>query len=555
MSTKLPISIDPEAPIQSVSEENLNMKQLREGMKEILAQRNTGAGDPVMDMTSSAPSNDSLSVTARSETPSEPGKSGASWRAEESTKGQPRNRSKVKDSTLNRHNQEVVASLPRLRGSNKTEFYKDAVRQDAARFLRAITLLFRFGDIFQGRSMQQITSRLIEEGDMNKLGGLGQVVEMGIQAGYLATNATDGHPGHKATKAGSALISRVPKTQRLSLGGANDLLEQQLSESYQKLCPTSRSDLDRQRVVKDVQRHLDREFRSVGFLVEVFGSSGNGLYFPGSDLDLCAYYSTMPPARTIAIQQLGASLRRASWCSDVFTVAHAKIPVIKLVHATSGLKVDISIENTIAIENTRLMALYMNLDARIKPLAFALKVWCKSRAISHPEEGTLSSYSWTLMLIHYLQRTEPPLLPNLQENTSSLEPFSHTYNGSVIDCYYDETPSFRSVSKAKVSDLFAGFFHYYATEFDFDTHVINIAPAFSKSSGSSVEVNKLMKVKKGRADWERKSIAIQDPFIDDRNTAVGCSPILAEWIFDEIRRAAAILSEGGSFADVVNFIK
>lgn len=553
MSSKITQTDSSDPVAQPVPGDHLNMEQLREGMKEIMAQRNTGAGEPRTDVTSSTLANDSASI-ADSVTPSETDSTNPSWRDEAVKKGKSRNRS-PKKTLLNRHNQEVVNTLPRLQGKNKTEFYKDAVRQDAAKFLRTMTLLFRFGDVFQGRSYQQITSRLIEEGDVNKLGGLAQVLEMGVQAGFLQISGNGEQAVLKATQAGRTLISSVPTGQNSPPYLGNELLEQQLVESYQKLCPTSKSDLERQRVVKDVQRHLDREFRSIGFLVELFGSSGSGLYFPGSDIDLCAYYSTMPPVRTIAIQQLGASLRRATWCSNVFTVAHAKIPVIKLVHAVSGLKVDISIENTIAIENTRLMALYMNLDDRVKPLAFALKVWCKSRAISHPEEGTLSSYSWTLMLIHYLQRTQPPILPNLQENTANLEPFSHTYNGSVIDCYYDETPSFKSDSKLKVSDLLAGFFHYYAKVFDFDTQVVNIAPIFSDSSSSSRELEILTKKQKGRADWERKSIAIQDPFIDDRNTAVGCSPILAEWIFDEIHRASTIASEGGSFADIVNFIK
>lgn len=457
---------------------------------------------------------------------------------------------------LSPHNAEVVAALSRVNNRTKTDFFKDDIRKDAMRLMRATTLLMRFRDIFAGRSYEQITSRLLEEGDVEILGGFEQFLEMAVQAGYLVVKKKKGQSGHVATAAGAALIQ--PFTA-ISTTRANrkdlDLLEEQLLENYARLRPTKESDRLRARIVKDIQRHLDYEYPTVGFLVELFGSGGNGLYFPGSDSDICAYYSTIPPIRTVDIRQLAKTLYRARWCRNVLCIAHAKVPVIKMIHSSTGLPVDISIENTIAIENTRLIRLYMILDARVKPLAFALKVWCKARCISHPEEGSLSSYSWTLMLIHYLQRTSPPVLPNLQPRDGDFEAFNHSYNGRLIECLYDENPTFQSSNTSMVSELFVGFFNYYAS-FDYDALVINLKPEFhpsSSSSGDWDEIAPLRKAEKGRADWERKSIAIEDPFIDDRNTAVGCSTHLASWTIDEIQRASRILRSGGSFADIVGF--
>ena len=54
------------------------------------------------------------------------------------------------------------------------------------------------------------------------------------------------------------------------------------------------------------------------------------------------------------------------------------------------------------------------MDARLAPLGVCLKKWAKSHGVNDASQGTVSSYAWIVMLIHYLQRTTPPVLPNLQ---------------------------------------------------------------------------------------------------------------------------------------------
>lgn len=444
---------------------------------------------------------------------------------------------------LSSYNRDIVAKLESLRKQKKTDFPKDRIRRDAMHFLRAVTLMMRFRESFPGRSYESIIDMVKKEQTLSLFGGLDQFLEMCVQAGYLHLIVRDAERGHAATTQGASLIKAVKYVRHETQH--NELLEQQLLENYNSLRPTKESDKTRRRIVGDIQKHLDDRFPEAGFLVEMFGSGGNGLYFPGSDLDVCAFYTSVPPRQVIDIRQLAKTLYRARWCKDVVCIGHAKIPVIKLRHSATELPVDISLENTIAIENTKLIQLYMNLDTRTKAIAFALKVWCKSRAISHPEDGTLSSYSWTLLLIHYLQRTSPPVLPNLQPS-DELEPFYHSYNGELIACQYIEDPEWEVQDKEPLNILFCGFFDYYST-FDFDEHVVNLKPVFEPD-----EVP-ILKTTKGTNDWLSKAINIEDPFIEDRNTAVGCSKLLATWTVDEIRRASRILSEGGTFADIVGF--
>lgn len=71
--------------------------------------------------------------------------------------------------------------------------------------------------------------------------------------------------------------------------------------------------------------------------------------------------------------------------------------------ATTGLECDVAFNNVLAIRNTQLLALYNEVDPRVKILAYLIKYWAKRRDINCPGEGTLSSYGYILCLIQFLQ--------------------------------------------------------------------------------------------------------------------------------------------------------
>eukprot|EP00971_Amphidinium_carterae_P318672 6334332-Amphidinium_carterae.1 len=74
---------------------------------------------------------------------------------------------------------------------------------------------------------------------------------------------------------------------------------------------------------------------------------------------------------------------------------------------------DISFFNEVAYYNSRLLRCYAEFDKRAMGLGLLIKHWAKRRKINSPfHNGTLSSYSYTLMVVHYLQRCN--ILPNLQ---------------------------------------------------------------------------------------------------------------------------------------------
>lgn len=56
------------------------------------------------------------------------------------------------------------------------------------------------------------------------------------------------------------------------------------------------------------------------------------------------------------------------------------------------------------------------IDPRLRILVLLIKVWAKQRNINNPYRGTLSSYGFVLLVIHFLSQVkQPPVLPNLQQ--------------------------------------------------------------------------------------------------------------------------------------------
>ena len=154
----------------------------------------------------------------------------------------------------------------------------------------------------------------------------------------------------------------------------------------------------------------------VGTKLLLFGSSSNGFGAPDSDLDMCLALPdgaklADPPA---AMGRLAEDLEAAGML-EVSARLTARIPIVMFTDGMTKMECDISMQNPLAVLNTGLLATYARCDDRVRQLAYAVKRWSKARAINSPSDGTLSSYGWILMLLHYLQRTSGyPIVPYLQ---------------------------------------------------------------------------------------------------------------------------------------------
>ncbi|KAI5923621.1 hypothetical protein F4810DRAFT_701091 [Camillea tinctor] len=137
-----------------------------------------------------------------------------------------------------------------------------------------------------------------------------------------------------------------------------------------------------------------------------------------------------------------------------------------------GVQCDINFSADLALQNTLLLRCYSYTDPRVKPLVLFVKHWAKARGINTPYRGTLSSYGYVLMMLHYLVNVaEPFVCPNLQ-HLAPTEPAIEgvtTFKGHVVRFWRDEKEIQRLAHENRLNQngetlgsLLRGFFEYYA---------------------------------------------------------------------------------------------
>lgn len=228
-----------------------------------------------------------------------------------------------------------------------------------------------------------------------------------------------------------------------------------------------------------------------------------------------------------------------------------------------GVLCDINFSNELAVHNTRLLRFYSLCDARVRLMVLVVKTWAQRRKINSPYSGTLGSYGYVLMVLHFLMNVaSPPVIPNLQ-SPAAFKITKRPLVGQWDVSFFDEAEYINIArSEGRISQnndplgvLLRNFFHYYAHQgphvvangFNWSRHVISIrmpggillkedkgwTAAKTTLSEDNVEVR------------QRYIFAIEDPFELDHNVArtVTHNGIVA--IRDEFRLAWKILTMVG----------
>ncbi|KPM40097.1 hypothetical protein AK830_g6482 [Neonectria ditissima] len=144
----------------------------------------------------------------------------------------------------------------------------------------------------------------------------------------------------------------------------------------------------------------------------------------------------------------------------------------------TGVQCDINFSAHLALQNTLLLRCYSHTDPRVRPMVLFVKHWAKVRGINSGYRGTLSSYGYVLMVLHYLVNVAQPFVcPNLQQlapkpppnlSPAELEKVT-TCRGFNIQFWRNEDEIIRLAhgnqlngNIESVGHLLRGFFEYYA---------------------------------------------------------------------------------------------
>uniref|UniRef100_UPI001EAED90F terminal uridylyltransferase 7-like n=1 Tax=Oncorhynchus gorbuscha TaxID=8017 RepID=UPI001EAED90F len=260
-----------------------------------------------------------------------------------------------------------------------------------------------------------------------------------------------------------------------------------------------------------------------GARLRLFGSSKNGFGFKQSDLDICMVLDGQETAEGLdcisIIESLARLLRKHPGLRNILPITTAKVPIVKFYHARTGLEGDISLYNTLALHNTRLLACDAAIDPRVKMLCYVTKVFAKLCDIGDASRGSLSSYGFTLMVLFYLQQRNPPVIPVLQEIYDEEKKPEILVDGWNVYFYddLDKLPErWQQKNLESVGALWLGLLQFYTETFDFREHVISI-----RQRAALTTFNK---------QWTSKYIVIEDPFDLNHNLGAGLSRRMTNFI-------------------------
>ncbi|KAF9365421.1 hypothetical protein BGX34_010048 [Mortierella sp. NVP85] len=253
-------------------------------------------------------------------------------------------------------------------------------------------------------------------------------------------------------------------------------------------------------LMKRIQDQLNECYRGSRIIIQLFGSFANGLSSNTSDVDLVF----QDGSKKVTIWSLSKALKCRGY-RDVQTIAHAKVPIVRFTDPVLNMPCDMSLNEDLGVENSRLINTYQAIDHRFRVVWFTLKQIAKTHGIMSSRNGYLSSYALTLMLITYFQSMDPPILPKLQQQKSMVPKFIGRH-----DCSFDHNWSNyqRSALRNEDSsaDLLLAFLSYFGYEYDYEDWEMNPRLGVIRERPRQVGA------------WH---IAIMDPFIVERNVASG----------------------------------
>lgn len=105
------------------------------------------------------------------------------------------------------------------------------------------------------------------------------------------------------------------------------------------------------------------------------------------------------------VYRIGDILRKNGY-SHVQVIPFARVPVVKCRDRVGALDIDLVIDKRIATYNSDLIKDYMRADesGKVKKVALLLKALVKAHNMGDARAGSLSSYSWVVLLLHTFLR-------------------------------------------------------------------------------------------------------------------------------------------------------
>jgi len=291
-------------------------------------------------------------------------------------------------------------------------------------------------------------------------------------------------------------------------------------------------------VVLELVRDVARRVLDPSADIQMFGSAASGLCERGSDIDatlmvdfaiLNKRFHGVFRAPSVVGHGEARSLCSEAVCAIAKYIESnngtglaveglingAKVPIVVL--SSFGRQIiDVSINNVLPTFNTRLLAAYAKQDKRVVALVLCVKRWAKMAQVSDAKMGNLSSYSWSILCIYYLQQAG--VVTCMQQGPEQ-QLYHCPSTGKKFDVGFSLTHAKEENKKNKtVAELLCGFFSFYDSDFKWGSEVVSIRLGTRKSIGDA-EFALLSQGSRSMTELPRgiEKIHIEDPFDLSRN--------------------------------------
>lgn len=190
----------------------------------------------------------------------------------------------------------------------------------------------------------------------------------------------------------------------------------EVTDFYEHIKPRQFEERLRAKVVEDLNKVVILRLRGFNDCsMYPFGSYMSGLYLPTGDMDI-AFCSRgyihggvqRAPSKS-QIRKFADFVRseRLAVNNKVEGILHARVPLVKYVDKKTGLKMDISFENTSGIVATTTFKTWKEQWPVMPTLVTVIKQYLLMRALNEPVNGGIGGFSVICMVVSMLQNMPP----------------------------------------------------------------------------------------------------------------------------------------------------
>ncbi|XP_041670674.1 poly(A) RNA polymerase, mitochondrial [Cheilinus undulatus] len=162
-------------------------------------------------------------------------------------------------------------------------------------------------------------------------------------------------------------------------------------------------------------------------------------------------------------------------CVGVQKILNARCPLVRFAHQPSGFQCDLTANNRVAMKSTELLYLYGELDPRVRYLVFTVRCWARAHGITSSIPGAwITNFSLTVMVLFFLQKRSPPIIPTLDHLRDLAGPTDKCVIESNDCTFVTDFSKIQLQSNTETLEkLLCEFFEFYAS-FSFNRMSISI---------------------------------------------------------------------------------